>query len=224
MSLEIVETADGSHSIFSTDFGENYHSRHGALQESKHVFIEAGLNYVLTYKEKIDLLEVGLGTALNALLTLQTVLDVPAEVHYVGLEPLPVPMELVKQLNYPQLLSADGYLQDFFFKIHECPWEEKVEILGNFSITKHQTSLESFSTNFPSFDLVYFDAFAPVKHPVLWEVPALQHLHSLMRVGGILVTYCAKGQFKRNLKEVGFLVEALPGPKGKREMTRATKI
>lgn len=220
MDLHIQNTKDGSHTLFSQKFDEIYHSRHGALLESQHVFIQAGLEMALQNTKKIELLEVGWGTGLNSLLSLQYMLKHPqVQVNYMGVEPLPVPIDIIRQLNYlAQLNQAD--LTDYFMKMHEIAWNEAFDILPNFQLYKNSQKIEELKTN-KRFDLVYFDAFAPSKHPEMWEHKTLEHISQFLAPQGILVTYCAKGQFKRDLQSLGFDVEKLPGPPGKREMTRA---
>ncbi len=223
MFLKLQQTDDGSHTLFSEQFNEIYHSRHGAWQESAHVFVNAGLDYLVGQTQTIHLLEVGFGTGLNALLSLEKIQHHPqVKLHYHGLEPLPVPEELVKELNYSDFI-ANQSLKDAFFKMHEVKWNAEAEITAQFFLLKDQVKLENFDSS-PRFDLVYFDAFAPSKHPDMWQPDKLERVSKAMKTGGILVTYCAKGQFKRDLKHLGLDVESLPGPQGKREMTRAVKL
>lgn len=216
---KIVLTADGSHSIADSRTGETYHSVHGAITESLHVFLRHGFQAI--NKKEIFLLEVGFGTGLNALLTLQEAARTGQKVFYVALEPFPLSMETVRLLNYPALLPGDP--SAWFIKLHEAPWETEVSITPDFYLIKHKTRLEHFETNH-RFDLVYFDAFSPVVQPLLWQKPIFNRLHSLMASSSILVTYAAKGQVRRNMQEAGFRTERLPGAPGKREMLRARKI
>jgi len=222
MSLKIQLTEDGSSTLFSEEFDEIYHSRHGAWQESQHVFIEAGLKYVLAQKTAINLLEIGFGTGLNALLTLAHIKDSSAIVHYCGVEPLPIDLELIQAMTFPQL-EAYPDLKEKFEALHKTPWGEEVEILPNFYLHKVKSKIADWQTEI-KFDLVYFDAFAPTKHPEMWEEDILKQVSEMTNTEGALVTYCAKGYVKRNLKAAGFRVETLPGPAKKREMTRGIKI
>lgn len=221
MPLKIQQTEDGSSTLFSEEFDEIYHSRHGAWQESLHVFIEAGLKHLLAQKTEIHILEIGFGTGLNALLTLAEVKDKPIEVHYYGIEPLPVEASLVEAMSFPQLADRPDLVLDLK-ALHQAEWEKEVSILPNFHLHKIQQKIAEWNTEV-RFDLIYFDAFAPSKHPEMWEEATLKHVAELTSQEGILVTYCAKGYVKRNLKSVGFQIEALPGPPKKREMTRGTK-
>ena len=223
MNLEIRPTRDGSPTLYDQQLGKTYHSVHGAVQESVHVFVRAGLDFVLERKKQINLLEIGLGTGLNALLTIQRAARMPCEIRYTSLEPFPVPAELTDQLGYAQCLDKVASLQAAFHRIHQAPWEQFQEITKGFHLLKRRVTLENFNGPDQAYDLVYFDPFPPSAHPDLWEEPALAKLSRLLVPGGVLTTYCAKGQVKRNLRAVGLNVQALPGPPGKREMTRAVK-
>lgn len=224
MALKIQLTDDGSTTLFSEQFDEIYHSRHGAWQESQHVFIEAGLKHQSQHLQQIKVLEVGFGTGLNALLSVaytQAINPKEIKINYTGLEPLPVDLTLVKELNFPQM-GENIELLALFEKIHQVEWEKPQEITPNFQLTKIKTTLQDWQTD-ETFDLVYFDAFAPSKHLEMWEQAIFEKLYEIMNPKAVMVTYCAKGSVKRNLKAAGFIVEALPGPPRKREMTRATK-
>lgn len=214
-------TQDGSSSLISNQFGESYHSRHGAIQESNHVFINAGLDYLIEkdYK-KIKILEIGFGTGLNALLTLIKSDSLNNTlIHYHGIEAYPITLDEAKTLNYHLQLGVD---QTRLINLHTSGWQEEVHLGDNFRFTKYKSTFESFTSD-QVFDLIYFDAFAPTTQSHLWETPFLSSIYKLCASGATLVTYCAKGSFKRALKEVGFKLESLPGPAKKREMTRAIK-
>lgn len=174
MSLKVQQTEDGSSTLFSEEFDEIYHSRHGAWQESKHVFIEAGLKHLLAQKTEIHLLEIGFGTGLNALLTLAEVKDSPAQIHYYGIEPLPVDISLIEAMSFPQLEKTPDLKADLR-AIHEAEWDKKVSILPNFHLHKIKQKIAEWTTD-SLFDLVYFDAFAPSKHPEMWEEEALKYI------------------------------------------------
>jgi tRNA U34 5-methylaminomethyl-2-thiouridine-forming methyltransferase MnmC len=228
MNLAIRQTSDGSHTLCNLDMNETYHSIYGAVYESQHVFIKAGLERVLGKKSRVELLEIGFGTGLNALLTIQKVLEYKkqnksCEIHYTSLEPYPIPMELVQQLNYAQYLEEPPLYKSLLIRMHEANWEKSQEILSDFYLTKHQTTLENFLNPVLTYDLIYFDAFSPSVQPNLWEKPMLFKLTQALALRGILTTYCAKGQFKRDMKDLGLGIERLPGPPGKSEMTRAFK-
>ncbi len=220
MEGEIFTTQDGSHSIYSPQFNVSYHSKYGALQESKHVFIQAGLYPFISGHSAIDLLEIGLGSGLNAFLTLLETEQKSFSVRYVGIENFPLPVDQARQLNYPEIAGEAG--PGLFSRLHESPWEEPVDITPLFRLHKRKMDFEEVIYR-QSFDLIYYDAFAPNAQPELWEFPMLERMYQALRSGGVLVTYCAKGAFKRHLKAMGFTVESLPGPPGKREMTRALK-
>ncbi len=219
----IFETQDGSHSILSDRFGASYHSRYGAMRESRHVFIEAGLFPQMQKKQGLDILEVGFGTGLNALLTLRESAQRDFSIRYTALEAYPIDTELAAFLNYHRWMEDFPEAQGLFLQLHACPWEERQQILPGFSFLKHNMKFEAFRAS-GAFDLVFFDPFSPETQPELWESDVLESMFESMREGGFLVTYCAKGVVKRRLRAAGFDVEALPGPPGKREMTRAIRV
>ncbi|MCC6837032.1 MAG: tRNA (5-methylaminomethyl-2-thiouridine)(34)-methyltransferase MnmD [Bacteroidia bacterium] len=219
MKPEIIQTADGSHSLYLKELDEHYHSVHGAIQEGIHVFINAGLQ--ACNKEKISILEIGLGTGLNALLTLMEVERSGKQVHYTAIEAFPLEEQLIAQLNYVQVLKAEE-LTEQFKHIHASAWGQEQTISKQFTLLKLEGQLQT--TVFPAtYDLIYFDAFGPRVQPEMWTEEIFSKMFAVLAPGGILVTYCAKGEVKRTLKKVGFVVETLPGPPGKREMVRARK-
>jgi len=224
--MEIRTTNDGSHTLFNPLIQENYHSIHGALDESTHVFIKTGLEPVLRNKKGIFVLEVGFGTGLNAWLSLCSVQNNHADslVSYIAMEPYPVPENIIGQLNYPQAAShANSPLRDLYERLHAAEWDTETKIIPDqFHLRKLNVKLEDFKPYW-LFDLIYYDAFAPGKQPEMWDKSLFRKLYDITVPGGTLVTYCAKGQFKRDLRELGWEVESPPGPTGKREMTRATK-
>jgi|SRR6185437_2597570 len=220
MSHQLIQSEDGSHTIYLPALNETYHSTHGALQESQHVFIKYGLEEAAKNTKELTVFEVGFGTGLNALLTLQKSIQSNLTINYHTLEPYPLSEELVKSLNYPSFFEPD--LQQLFYKMHNSAFEEVVELTSNFRFTKYKTTLQDFSKELKA-DVVYFDAFAPNKQPEVWSYSNLQKVYDLLNSHGILVSYCARGQFKRDLKALGMQVEALPGPPGKKEMTRGRK-
>lgn len=217
MKREIKITQDGSPTLFVPELDEHYHSIHGARQESEHVFIHWGLKQFEHFAE-LSILEIGFGTGLNALLT---VFHRPANqlIHYVGIEPFPVEADLVDA--YAQSFSNESEV-DTFKLLHESEWGSLKTILAGFKLEKQQVKLEDFSST-KQFDLIYFDAFGPRAQGELWTLTVFQQLFVLTKVGGRLVTYCAKGQVKRDMKAAGFNVISVPGPPGKREMTIALK-
>lgn len=209
-------TADGSNTLFIPEMNEHYHSINGAVQESQHVFITAGLKHL--NKDRLRIFEVGFGTGLNAFLTLQaTCLDTSLHISYYAVERFPLDMDLVQQLNY------GGSHSDLFIKLHQVEWNSLQTITDHFSLYKMLD--DSNSCELPDqLDLVYFDAFAPDKQPEMWNPEIFSKLYAKMNVGGILTTYCAKGAVRRMMQEAGYSVERIPGPPGKREMLRARKL
>jgi len=218
---KIITTQDGSHSIYSGKFGEAYHSKYGAIQEAQHVFIEAGLQTIKETADEIYLLEMGMGTGLNALMTYIENQKKPATIHYTGIEAHPI--DNWQELNYVDGLNADNEAIHFFNQLHQVSWEAQHQVTENFYVTKKQTPLQDIKLPSQYFNLVYFDAFAPTAQAELWTTDIFQKIYNSMKLNGILTTYCAKGSVKRALKSVGFTLESLPGPIGKREMTRAIR-
>lgn len=220
MNRKIILTADGSHSLHVDELDEQYHSIHGAIQESQHVFIEHGLKFVKQSKWDVHILEVGFGTGLNALLTgLER--NKGDKFYYTTLEAFPLEDELIAQLNYADAIGTDR-AQIYWKEIHEAQWEKQVVIDFFFVLKKLQQKLEDFSAE-AEFDLVYFDAFAPNKQPEMWTNEMLAKVYDALKPGGVLVTYCSRGQVRRDLEALGFTVERLDGPPGKKHMVRAIK-
>lgn len=217
----LFETEDGSHSLFSEEFNVSYHSKFGAIQETKHVFIEAGLRYKAVLGKELRILDIGFGTGLNAFMTLLEAEKRGLSVDYTGVEAFPISKELSDKLNYPEL-TGHPEKEEIFRQLHSDNWGETVQYTETFKATKVKKKFQELDFK-ERFDIVYFDAFAPGSQPELWEAPVLQIMHDALVKGGVLVTYCAKGDVKRTLKAIGFEVEKLTGPPGKREMTRATK-
>jgi tRNA U34 5-methylaminomethyl-2-thiouridine-forming methyltransferase MnmC len=219
MRREIITTSDGSTTIHLPDWDENYHSKHGAIQEAKHVFIENGLSL---FKDKsITVLEVGFGTGLNAFITFLESKKLDIAIDYVGVEAYPISSLEILSMNYVKELNA-ATESHIFEKLHTCHWEEKTTISDSFSLTKRKqffTDIDDVS----QFDLIYFDAFGYRVQPELWSTEIFQKMYDALKPQGVLVTYAARGVVKRSMIEVGFTVEKLPGPPGKREMFRATK-
>lgn len=220
--LEIRQTDDGSQSLYARNFDALYHSKFGALEESIHVYISGGLEHVLTRSEKeVHIFEMGFGTGLNALLSLIIAEERKVKVSYTGIECFPVEADIVHKLDYCSLLQREK-LNPSFVKLHEVIWDHTYHISPNFTFKKIKGD---FSTYVPNslYDVVYYDAFSPGIQDHLWDKDHMSKCFNMIKPGGVLVTYCAKGIFKRTLRSAGFEVEALPGPSGKREMTRAYK-
>jgi tRNA U34 5-methylaminomethyl-2-thiouridine-forming methyltransferase MnmC len=203
--------------LFLEDLNEHYHSIHGALQEAKHVFFKMGWDLFLEQKE-IKILEIGLGTGLNATLALEKSLEESKSLIYHSIEKFPVPLEITKDLNYNELLS-----KDVFQWIHEVNWEDQNYYKeGNIQFQKFNTDIFTFESN-QSYDIVFFDAFAPNKQAEMWEEEVMIKMYDLLKNGGLLTTYCCQGKVKRTLQKVGFEVQKVQGPPGKREMINAWK-
>lgn len=217
----LFETQDGSQSVLSEEYGVTYHSRYGAVQESRHVFIEAGLFVKAIGSKQLSILELGFGTGLNAFLTLIEAEKLNLDIRYCGVEKEPLTPGLVDELRYPEFLGAQDK-SALFKALHHSSWEEEVAITESFTLCKLHQPFEKVALC-SKYDLVFYDAFAPKVQPELWEESVLVKVFESLLTNGILTTYCANGSFKRVLKAVGFEVETLPGPPGKREMTRATK-
>lgn len=224
MPLQLITTGDGSHSLINTDLNETYHSTHGAAQESQHVFIKNGLDFFIekNIPDEINILEVGFGTGLNALLTARQIQDSKIKVHYTSLEAFPISIDIADQLSYSNHVVFP-HSKQLFMSLHESGWNEPVSILANFTLEKRKITLQESIFRPSEFDVVFFDAFAPNKQPEMWEVGILEKVVQAMKPKGVFVTYCAKGQLKRDLKSFGMIIETLSGPPGKREMVRALK-
>lgn len=220
MKREIIITSDGSTTIHLPEWNEQYHSKHGAIQEAYHVFIKQGLETCA--KSEISILEIGFGTGLNAFITFLEAEKRSLQIQYDGVEAYPVPLEEVQQLNYVSELNADSF-QKQFDTIHSAPWEERQTISSNFSLIKRKQFFQEIQDE-NQFDLIYFDAFGARVQPDLWTEEIFAIMFKAMRENGILVTYSAKGSVRRAMQAVGFDVERLPGPPGKREMLRAVKV
>ncbi len=220
-SVQLISTEDGSHSLMNTVLQETYHSVHGAIQESNHVFIKHGLeDYATTNPRKpIRILEVGFGTGLNTFLTLLYSVQREVQIHYESWEKYPLPDAIVAQLNYASMLGDPIA----FSAIHQAPWNMEVQIKSGFSLLKRHSDILNEAI-VSSFDIIYYDAFAPSKQPEMWTRDLFKKITDTLVLGGIFVTYCAKGQVKRDLASLGLVVETLPGPPGKKEMTRARSI
>jgi len=215
----LIVTGDGSHTILNAKINESYHSENGAINESQHVFIQNGLSAI--DKKEINILEIGFGTGLNALLTYQYAIEHNKVINYFTIEKYPISHELVKQLNYPEQLKIDPQV---FFNLHNYEWNKSHQLNSNFSFKKYHVNLIDFSfSKLKNIDLVYFDAFSPTKQPELWTESIFKQIYELLLTGGLLTTYSSAGIVKRALRSVGFKVKRKPGPKGKFHMLNATK-
>lgn len=216
---QLIKTSDGSHTIYVPELDEHYHSIHGAVQESRYIFIEAG--YRFCESDPVKIFEVGFGTGLNALLTCIECINSGKHVLYTSIEKYPLTGEMTGKLNYNSFTGPGG--KSIFEKIHEAAWNKEVIINRNFTIKKLEGD---FTTDHIDgiYNLIYFDAFGPDKQPDIWKAEMFKKISDITESGGIFVTYSAKGEVKRNLRSCGFKVTLLPGPPGKRQITRAIKI
>ncbi len=221
MKRELRETADGSMTIYIPELEEHYHSYHGAIQEANHVFIVNGIQRFQT-KDTISVFELGLGTGLNALLTAIWAEKNKQKVNYFGLEAFPVEQKLNFELKYDSLIT-DKKCDVIFSKIILAPWNEKTEITSTFSLYKYQSKIQTLQLD-QKFDIIYYDAFGPRAQEEMWNFEIIKKVIAMLNPDGLFVTYCAKGQLRRDLKTLGLAVEIIPGPPGKREMTTAWNI
>ncbi|AZQ44534.1 tRNA (5-methylaminomethyl-2-thiouridine)(34)-methyltransferase MnmD [Nonlabens ponticola] len=225
MKREIMVTGDGSKTIHMPDLNEQYHSKHGALQEARHVFIQTGLRYLLDTRlgdlealNTITILEYGLGTGLNAMLTVKFLEEHRIRTYYKGIEAFPITDEEIAAMDYGELVADKSLYTD----LHAAAWEKEIELRPNFYLIKSQLKFEDFA-ELNQYDLIYFDAFGPRTQPELWSQEIFNAAYKSLKEKGVLTTYCAAGQVRRNMQAAGFKVERLAGPPGKREMLRATK-
>lgn len=218
---EIYTTADGSKTFYLPELNEYYHSHHGAIQEAKHVFLKEGLFEKITQKN-IAIFEVGFGTGLNAFLTAIEAQNLRLNVAYTGIEAFPLTAVEASEMTYTNNPDLELF-DDLFASIHSTVWNKEETITKNFKLTKINQKLQEVSLEKEQFDIIYFDAFGPRAQSDMWNPEIFEKLYNSLKPEGIFVTYCAKGQVKRDLKSVGFQVESLPGPPGKREMVRGRK-
>lgn len=221
---EIELTADGSHTLFVPSMNEHYHSINGAQTEAEHIYINYGFRKSLA--SPLSILEVGFGTGLNAFLSLLESEKIGKEIEYTSLELYPLSLEIISKLNYPASISPNN--SDLYYALHQSEWQVSCKIASNFTLRKlHIDYTQTNNTNTWSnrkYDVIYFDAFAPEKQPEMWSQDLFNLLYTVTNNQGILMTYCAKGVVRRMLQTAGYLVERLPGPPGKREVLRATKV
>ena len=230
--LKIVQTADGSNTIFKSEVGENYHSRHGALQESRHVFLNSGLKYFLELTKKVSppggdlqgavsILEVGFGTGLNFLLTADFCITENIQLDYTGIEAYPLSSEMISQTGYGQYIPAMLWQQ--FIQNYPASLQNKVSITKNCHLQIANTKLLSFEAD-KQYDIIYFDAFAALYQPEMWDEVAITHTLKFLKPNGVFVTYAITGNLKRIINGLGLKVEKAPGAPGKREMLRAVRF
>jgi len=218
MERKIFITEDGSTSIHLPEIDEQYHSKHGAIQEAYHVFIKYGLDL---FKDEVEILEIGFGTGLNCFITYLESLKRNLTIDYTGVEAYPVLTDEIKQLNYVTELNAKAH-QQIFNKLHQSEWEKEIIINDDFKLKKQKKDFKNINDK-NTYNLIYFDAFGAKVQPELWTEDIFELMYEALQKNGVLVTYSAKGSVRRAMQAVGFTVERLPGPKGKREMLRARK-
>lgn len=217
--MNLKQTADGSYTLYVPELDEHYHSVKGALTESRHIFIEMGLKH--SPISHLRIFEVGFGTGLNAFLTLLEANKSRRRIHYTSIERYPLPADVWQRLDYPAL-AGSGH-EALFAALHQAAWDEDTAITPHFTLHKVAGDFTRLACTPESYDLIYFDAFAPDKQPEMWSQSLFNSLHDMLTDGGILTTYCAKGVVRRMLQAAGFEVERLPGPPGgKREILRGT--
>ncbi|MFA6949469.1 MAG: tRNA (5-methylaminomethyl-2-thiouridine)(34)-methyltransferase MnmD [Lentimicrobiaceae bacterium] len=219
----LAHTEDGSYTLFNEDINEHYHSIHGAVRESTHIFINAGLMSMVGRNPEIRILEIGFGTGLNALLTLIEQQKLNIKVNYSALEPYPVPREIYEKLNYCNFLAVP-ILNSSFELMHSNIDNNSVKINRDFTFNGYLTTFQKFESVDNNFDLIYLDAFSPDTEPALWTEDIFIKLHRIMNKEGVIVTYCSKGIVRRLMQSCGFSTERLPGPPGKHEILRATAL
>lgn len=219
LKRHLIITSDGSHSFHIPEWDEQYHSKHGAIQEAYHVFIKNGLNFI--DNDKISILEIGLGTGLNCFITFLEAHKNKLQIDYTGIDAFPINKTESGLLNYVNELKAKKY-QPIFDAIHTSEWEKDIAFSENFKFTKRMQKFQELSDN-NNYHLIYFDAFGPKVQPELWTETVFHKMFDALIDNGVLVTYSAKGSVRRSLQNIGFKVERLPGPPGKREMLRAIK-
>lgn len=219
MKREIIQTSDGSTSIYLPELDETYHSRHGAIQEAKHVFIKNGLS--LFSGKPVSVLEIGFGTGLNAFITFLEAEKNQQKIEYVGVDAFPVSLEDAEKMNYPKSLEAEDF-SDVFTKMHQMDWEISVPLSEHFELKKEQKKFQEINDS-AKFDLIYFDAFGFRVQPELWSEAIFHSMFNALKQNGVLVTYACRSSIKNAMISNGFKVEKLAGPPGKREMLRAFK-
>ena len=220
---KIIISEDGSHTIELIGKNEQYHSTHGAIQESKHVYIQHGLARISQNKQQINILEVGMGTGLNVLLSYQYALKNQLHINYTAVEAYPLENEIWSQLNYAKLIEDENDLSAIYQEIHLSEWNKEILLNDQFHLEKVNRPIQEIQLKDNYFDLVYFDAFNPDLEPQLWSAEVFSKLYHSMKTDSLLSTYSTKGIIKRALKSCGFSIEKKPGPPGKREILNAIK-
>lgn len=223
MDIQIITTNDQSHTLFLPELNEKYHSWNGALAESRYVYLEMGLDFVMAQQspDELAVFEVGMGTGLNVLLSLEWSKRQGIPVYYHTVEKFPLPESIWSKLNYGEMIGKEA--PEMYPRIHTAPSGTSTPLHGLFTLRKEISDVSTVMPTESSYHIVFFDAFAPNKQPEMWSEAIFRSMYRLLRIGGCLVTYCAQSNFQRTAKSVGFRVEKLPGPLGKREMIRLIK-
>lgn len=222
MKKEIFKTADGSITLHIPEWNEQYHSKHGAVQEAEYVFIKQGLDYLVNElkTDSVNLLEIGFGTGLNALLSYRYAMDNKLPINYTGIEAYPLDLSLIQDLNFSEIIGIE---KSYYKQLHKSSWEEWTALEADFKLLKKKMFFQDIKSK-DEYNLIYFDAFGSRVQPELWEEKIFEIMYSSLKENGVLVTYAAKGSVRRAMEKLGFKVERLPGPPGKREMLRAIKL
>ena len=222
MKRTLLKTGDGSYTLHIPEWDEQYHSKHGAIAEALHVFIKEGLYHwsAKNSSTELSIMEIGFGTGLNAFLSFVETEKSNFRIDYTGVEAYPLNLDVIQKLNYTSLLNAS---EEIFLQLHDVSWEEKNSISENFKLTKQRRLFSEINAE-NSFHLIYFDAFGIRVQPELWTEAIFQKMYNALKLNGVLVTYAANGNARRAMQSVGFSVERIPGPPGKKEMLRATKV
>ncbi len=223
MTTSFVLTADGSVTLYASAYDDHYHSTGGALTEAEHLFIQYGLEAAIEKNKTVNILEVGFGTGLNALCSVKRVSTLDVKLFYTAIEPYPVEMKYIELLNYPEILGNAGLNREWLMKMHLASHADEIMITENFRFVKYFQGIEEVQLPVDNYQLVFFDLFKPDSNPELWTGEIFRKLNQVCTEGAILVTYSSRGAVRRSLNEAGFLTEKLPGPGGKREITRAVK-
>ena len=220
MHRKIIVTEDNSKTLLIPELNETYHSTKGAKTEALHIFIKEGI--IHSNKKELKIFEMGMGTGLNVLLSLNHSFDHNVKIEYTAIEKYPLSIAEVKKLNYLSETNLQ-HLNEEFNEIHSAAFNNKIQISKNFNLFKIQGDVKELKIEKNYFDIIFYDAFGPKIQEKLWSRDTMFIMQNILKVGGFLVTYCAQGAFKRTLKALEFDVQSIPGPPGKREMTRAIK-
>ncbi len=220
----IIKSDDGSHTIELIDQNEQYHSTHGAIQESEHVYIQHGLKRISTQNKTINILEVGMGTGLNVLLTYRYAIEHGLRINYTAVEAYPLEKTIWNQLNYSKLTDVNNSLSAIYNQIHESEWDKEIQFSDHFTFHKIDQKIQDVSLKEAYYDVVYHDAFNPDLEPDLWSEELFGKIYKSMKANSLLTTYSTKGIIKRALKSCGFIIQKKPGPPGKREILNAVKL